>query len=142
MNTYYRRDFKIKKGLNGEVEILINVETQVVSSLFQFPVHNMLLKVAQIIRKETMNMKYVTLKAKVISVDKIVTVGHYPDIKQKREVQLADETGDITLVFWRDRAESITFQQGDVIRVENAATTAFNGKIMLTATAETIISPL
>ena len=63
-------------------------------------------------------------------------VGHYPDNKIKRIVHLADSTGHIDLVLWRDQAESINFEKGDVLMLENIVVSTFSNQISLTTTFE------
>ncbi|XP_028415025.1 uncharacterized protein LOC114538104 [Dendronephthya gigantea] len=66
-------------------------------------------------------------------------VGAFPDTKTKREVVLADETGQMNLVLWRQRAQKVSFNTDDVILLENLVTTTFNGKMNLTTSFETTI---
>lgn len=54
------------------------------------------------------------------------TVGSYSDNKSKRNVHLADNTGHIDLVLWRDRADNAEFEEGDVLDLENMILSEFN----------------
>jgi ssDNA-binding replication factor A large subunit len=67
-------------------------------------------------------VRFLSITAKVISIEDVQTVGKYPDEKLKRDVLLADETGQVALVLWRQRAETIEFKEGDIIDIENAVT--------------------
>lgn len=124
----------------GDVEILITDETQVTESLVEFTIEKKSFKISQIISRETFNIRFFNLKAKVISIDDLETVGKYPDQKQKRDIILGDESGQVTFVLWRQKAESVNFQEGDVINVENAVTTTFNNNVLVTTGGETKIS--
>jgi hypothetical protein len=122
--TYDLKSFKIKKGMGSgnDVEMLITEETEVAESLIRFNIEIMWFKLSQIVRQHTQNIRFLNLKAKITSIEDLLTVGKYPDHKQKRDVHLADDTGQITLVLWRERAKTIHFKEGDVITIENAVT--------------------
>ena len=141
--TYDLKCFKVKKGFrNEEIEPLISREVEVNESLFQFAIEKTTFKVAQILRRETTNVRFFTLKAKVIFIDDATMVGKPPNEKLMREVQLGDETGFITLVLWRQRAEleSLMFKQDDVVVIENAVSSTFNKNVVLTTAEETSIT--
>lgn len=87
-------------------------------------------------------MSFFNLKAKVTLVEDVQTVGTYPDNKNKRNVHLADNTGHIDLVLWRDRADNAEFEEGDVLGLENIILSEFNNHLSLTATLETTITKL
>ena len=91
------------------------------------------------LNKETGNTS-LKLNAKVTDVDQPVTVGTYPDNKIKRSVYLADNTGHIQLVLWRERAENISFQKDDVLMLENVVISTFNNESSLTTTFKTSIT--
>ena len=67
-------------------------------------------------------------------------VGLFPNNKLRRSVSLAGSTGHIELVLWRERAESVTFNEGDVLCLENVVVSKFNNLFTLTTTFETAIS--
>lgn len=98
-STYDIQDCKLKKGYgHNPLEILIASDTKVTKSLFQFTLNEVWFKINQIQRNETENVRYNNTKAKVIAISDVQAVGQFPHILDKREVQLADETGEITLV--------------------------------------------
>ena len=53
-------------------------------------------------------------------------VGTFPD-NRKRTVHLADETAQMELVLWRERAENVNFKEGDVVHLDNMVAYKFNG---------------
>lgn len=140
--TYDLKYFKLKKGMGNysDLEVLITPETKVTDSIFQFTIEKKSFKISQILRRETSNVRFLSITAKVISIEDVQTVGKYPDEKLKRDVLLADETGQVALVLWRQRAETIEFKEGDIIDIENAVTSSFNNTVTLSAAGETTIS--
>lgn len=62
--TYDIKYFLIKKAY-GQLEIQITEDTVVNRSLFQFPIQEMWFKVDQVLRRETKNVKFINIKAKV-----------------------------------------------------------------------------
>lgn len=68
------------------------------------------------------------------------TVGQYPNQKDKRDVLIADNTGQITLTLWQKQCQNLTFNQDNVIVIENAVTSTFNNQIYITTSAETSIN--
>ena len=77
------------------------------------------------------------MTAKVLTVEDMMTVGKYPDQKEKREILLADKTGEIPLVLWRDRAKECVLQKGNVVKMQNAVVSSFNKRRYVTTTFET-----
>ena len=53
--------------------------------------------------------RFVNLKAKVTAIGEVMVVGSFPDLKNKRDVTLADNTDHIHLVLWREKTEKIEF---------------------------------
>ena len=139
--TYDLKYFKLKQGFGNynDLELLITSDTKVSDSMFQFTIEKKSFKISQLLRSETSNVKFLSITAKVILIEDVETVGKYPDEKLKRDVVLADESGQVTLVLWRQRAETIEFKEGDIIDIENAVTSSFNKIVTLTTTGETTI---
>ncbi|KAK3745086.1 hypothetical protein QZH41_002962 [Actinostola sp. cb2023] len=139
MKTYEMECYKVKKGFGYEndIEVLIDSDTKVKESVTQFKMERYNFTVGQIVRGATENIRFVHLKGKVLSIEDIVTVGRYPDQKEKREIVLADKTGEISLVLWRDRAKEIVFKKGDVLKIENAVVGSFNKRLYMTTSMET-----
>ena len=77
---------------------------------------------------------------KVIGVEDVCVVGKHLNILEKRDVNLADESGFISLVLWKERAVKFNFHVNDVIRLENGVTTTFNNNIMLATAFESTIT--
>ncbi len=67
-------------------------------------------------------------------------VGRFPDKKLKRDVILGDESGQVTMVLWHQKASSIEFNQGDIVNIENAVTSTFNNSVMVSTSGETKIT--
>ena len=63
-------------------------------------------------------------------------------LTRRARVHLADNTGHVDLVLWRDRADNAEFEEGDVLGLENMVLSEFNNHFSLTATLETIITKL
>ena len=61
------------------------------------------------------------------------------DTKLKREIILADETGQIALVLWREKAAEVGFKEGDVVSLQNIDVSIFNKQINVTTSFETTI---
>ncbi|KAK3745928.1 hypothetical protein QZH41_003072 [Actinostola sp. cb2023] len=139
MKTYEMECYKVKKGFGYEndIEVLIDSDTKVKESVTQFKMERSNFTVGQIVRGATENIRFKHLKGKVLSIEDIVTVGRYPDQKEKREIVLADKTGEISLVLWRDRAKEISFKKGDVLKIENAVVGSFNKRLYMTTSMET-----
>jgi hypothetical protein len=141
MKTYHFTGFKIKKAMaaGNSHELHIDANTKFTESPFQFPMENIWFNISHILRHDADHVSSLNVKAKVIAIDESVTVGKYPDQKEKRDITLADETGQMTLVLWRQRAREINFKENDVISIQNAVTSIFNSKVNITSTSETII---
>lgn len=95
--------------------------------------------VCEILRGNVSGVVPINLKAKVIEIEDVYTVGAHPDEKSKREVIIGDCTGSMTLVLWRERAENVEFQAGDVLQLNNMGINSFNNTFSLTTTFETSI---
>lgn len=141
-STYNLQNFKIKKGMGGDIEIHVNASTNVTLTQHQFKIEANHFTIAQIIRGETENVRYLQLKCKVLSVDDVELVGKYPDRKEKRELILGDETGHVRLVLWCERAKESSLKQDDTVLIENAIKTTYNGAILITATNDTVIKAI
>lgn len=111
--TYDIRGFKLKKGMGNDnnVEILISGERKMTQSFLQFAIEKACLKISQILRRKTSNVRFFNVKAKVISIEEAQTVGRLPEEKLKRDVILSDETGQATMVLWRQKAVSVEFER-------------------------------
>lgn len=94
-STYVLKDFKIKK-MGHFVEIHIDESTKVTRALEQFNITSQEFNLAQIVRGEAESTPYVNVKVKVAHIEEIEVVG--PDQIQKREIQIADETANSSLV--------------------------------------------
>ena len=140
--TYNLRGFRLKKGMgnDNDIEILISGETKVTQSSLQFATEKRCLKISQILCRETSNVRFFKVKAKVISIEEAQAVGRFPEEKLKRDVLLGDETGQVTMVLWRQKAVLIEFNEGDVVNIENAVTLTFNNSVMVSTSAETKIT--
>ncbi len=73
----------------------------------------------------------------MITIEEPYHVGVFPNNKLRQGVSLADSTGHIELVLWRERAESISFSEGDVLCLENVVVLMENVVVL---TFETAIS--
>ena len=141
--TYDINQFKVKKAYGkstSNVELLIDNETRVSMSTSQFALEDQSFTISQILTNETKNVRFIKLKAKVMTIDDVHIVGTYPDNKSKRNINLADPTGHIQLVLWRDRAENIVFKVGDIVSIENAVISNYGNTLTVTTTLETTIS--
>ena len=135
--------FKLKKAFNtnsGNVEVMIDNATIIKEAADKFQIENQSFNIAQILRKECQRHRFIDVTAKVIGVEDVCVVGKHPNILEKRDVKLADESGFISLVLWKERAVKFNFHVNDVIRLENGVTTTFNNNIMLTTAFESTIT--
>ena len=116
--TYDVGKFKIKKGYGNtnEIELVIDDSSEIRESEHQFRIERSSFNIAQVIRGEAKNVRFISVKGKVLDISDIETVGKFPDLKQKREVVVGDSSGHIILVLWRDRANDIEFSVGDVLK--------------------------
>lgn len=145
LKTYNISGFKLKTSLSpwNSYEVLIDSSTKFTPSSFQFPTESIYFNVDQILRHEADNVGCVNVKAiKVIAIDDVITVGKPPNEKEKRDVILADKTGQISLVLWRNVAKEITFNENDVISIKNAVTSNFNNKVNLSHSSLTTFDVL
>ena len=137
--SYDVESFRLKKGFgtsSNEVEVLIDHSTSVEESPDQFAVEKKCFNIAAILRKESQVFHFIDITAKVISIGDICVIKKTLDNIEKRDVELADESGVITMVLWRQRAENFNFKVNDVLHLENMVTTIFNNKVMLSTTFE------
>ena len=131
-NTTYDIDnLKVMKAFENNnscpVELLIDGESKVSRASEQVDFENihMFYSVSQIVGGET--YRFINFRVKVMDVDDAVMVESYPDTKLKRSVQVADESGSVKLVLWRDKAENFSFTIGDILEVVSAVRSQFNG---------------
>lgn len=98
--TYDLESFKVKKafGNSSSLELLLDNDTKVSTAASQLKITDHTFNISQILRKETENIRFINLKAKVTSIGDSISVGTYPDNKSKRSIFLADNTGHIELV--------------------------------------------
>ncbi|KAK3746091.1 hypothetical protein QZH41_004628 [Actinostola sp. cb2023] len=141
MKTYVMEGFKLKKGRFGseDMEMVITEETKIKESSIAFKIDRTPFNIGQIVRGETENVRYMHLTAKVLAVEDMTTVGKYPNQKEKRDILLADKTGEIPLVLWRDQAKACVLEKGNVVKIQNAVVSSFNKKRYVTTTFETSI---
>ena len=142
--TYDLESFKVKKafGNSSSLELLLDNDTKVSTAASQLKITDHTFNISQILRKETENIRFINLKAKVTSIGDSISVGTYPDNKSKRSIFLADNTGHIELVLWRERAETIQFKEGDVLSLQNVVLSTFNNQLSVTSTFATVITTL
>jgi DNA-directed RNA polymerase subunit RPC12/RpoP len=144
--TYDISEYKVKKAYgnnpNCSIELLIDPATNVSSSTTPIAMEQHTFNISQILRKETGDLKFINLKGKVVDVNDVSTVGNYPDNKSKRSVHIADSTGHIELVLWRERAEDFQYKQDDVLFIQSAILSMFNGNMMITTVYETVIKKI
>ena len=143
--TYDLQGFKVKKGYgksNSTVELLIDNETNVSASHSQLTLEEKSFTISQILEKQCDNVRFIKLQAKVMKIEELNVVGTYPDNKAKRNIHLADETGRMQLVLWRDRAENVEFNVGNVLCIQNAVMSIHGHTLNLTTTFETSFTKL
>lgn len=75
-----------------------------------------------------------------MDIGEVSKVGRFPDLKEKREIVIADKSGHMTLVLWRDCAHDIQFGVGDTVNIENCVVSSFNKVHRLTTAFETLIT--
>ena len=141
--TYDVKSFKLRQAFgrsNDQVELVIDYATTIDKSPVQLTITKKSFNIAAILRKESEGFRFVDVTAKIISVEDVCMVGKPPNNKEKRDVILADESGVIDLVLWRKHAINFQFEAGDVIEIQNAVTTIFNNKVMLSATFDSSIA--
>ena len=138
--SYEIDGYKIKEayGNSGGVEMVVDADTLFVPATTPLEIAGCSsFKIAQILRRETENTRYFNLKAKVVKIEEALTVGSHGDTKLKREIILADETGQIALVLWREKAAEVGFKEGDVVSLQNIDVSIFNKQINVTTSFET-----
>jgi ssDNA-binding replication factor A large subunit len=142
--TYDLQSFKIKQSFgNRETpELVLDNETKISLASSQVAIDQCFFTISQILRGETSNSRFLNVKAKVTAIDESRVVGTYPQNKTKRSVQIADTTGEIELILWRERADVIAFEDGNVLNLENIVVSKFNGKLNLTTAFESSITIL
>lgn len=141
--TYDINKYKVKKGFGSDgLEIRIEDDTEIEESTTQFTMERSSFSIRQVVRGEAQNVKLINVKAKVITIHEVETVGKHPDTKVKRDVIICDETGQIEIVFWREMAECIDFEVNDVISIENVYASKFNQVFHLTCNSQTCIKKL
>ena len=140
--SYDLQSFKLKKGINAsnnDVELVIDHTTSIKKAADQFDIEKQFFTIAEILRKESQGHRFINITAKVTCIEDVCLVGKHPNIMEKRDVHLADESGLITMVLWRQRACNFGFSVDDAISLENVVTTLFNNQIMLTTASESVI---
>ena len=142
--TYEVSSFKIQKPYYNAncAELLFDEATSITKSSNQMEVEEEAFTISQMLRNEAENPRFICLKAKVIGIEDLCVVGQYPNNKTKRDVHLADQTGHIDLVLWRERAENLEFSVGDVLSFQQIVVSNYNRVLALTPTTETIIKKL
>ena len=111
--TYEMKDYKVKKGYgaSNDVELLIDSQTVIEKAATELTLQDCTFTISQILRGGSTNLRFINLRAKVTNVGELETVGHHPDCKTKRDVSLADNTGHINLVLWRDWADNLSLEE-------------------------------
>lgn len=86
--TYDLESFKVKKafGNSSSLELLLDNDTKVSTAASQLKITDHTFNISQILRKETENIRFINLKAKVTSIGDSISVGTYPDNKSKRSI--------------------------------------------------------
>ena len=86
--TYDLESFKVKKafGNSSSLELLLDNDTKVSTAASQLKITDHTFNISQILRKETENIIFINLKAKVTSIGNSISVGTYPDNKSKRSI--------------------------------------------------------
>lgn len=143
--TYNLKQFKVKKAFgksSSNVELLVDNDTNVSTSTSQFALDEHSFTISQILNNETENVRFINLKAKVMKVDDLIVVGTYTDNKAKRNIHLADHTGHIQMVLWRDRAGNSQVVEGNVLSIRNAVVSNYHQALSLTTTFETTINSI
>ena len=109
--TYKLEGFKLKKSYGDKTapELLLDNETQITLSSTQVAMELSSHTIAQILR-EAANERFLNVKVKVVCVEEARMVGSFPDYKTKRTVSIADSTGHIHFVLWREGAENVSFK--------------------------------
>ena len=92
--------------------------------------------IAAILRSNQTNT-FVNTKGKVSRIEDCQLVGTPPDRKFRRQVYLTDATGSLVIVFWRQQASTLIFEEGDVLSVKNLRISTWNGKVTGNVTVET-----
>ena len=87
--------------------------------------HVQTLKIKDILAQAKNAPRFINPLAKVMTIHNPCEVGMFPDMKTKREISLADETGQIDLVLWRKRDEKVDFKAGDVLSLQNVVVSTF-----------------
>ena len=133
--SYDISSFKIKKAFsdNDSIEILLDGDACVNSAATEVPVvacSN--LKIKHILAQAKNAPRFINLVAKVMTIHNPREVGTFPDMKTKREISLADETGQIDLMLWRKRAEKVDFKAGDVLSHQNVVVSTFQQQTTVT----------
>ena len=137
--TYKISNFNLKKGygnMSTYKEIALNQASQVeITAAQQFALKPLIYDIASILRLHIdidggrSSLPIISTKGKVTSVDESTMVGVPPDTKMIREVILTDATGSLTMLFWRDNALCLPFNEGDVVMVENLRLSNWSGSI-------------
>ena len=141
--SYEITSFKVKKAFSeaDSVELLLDGEVSVNSAAAEIPVFGcMNMKIHDILTPGDKPSRLINLFAKVMTIHEPVEVGAFPNVKTKKEITLADETGHIDLVLWRQRAERINFETGDVLSLQNVVLSTFNDKTTVTTSFESTIN--
>ena len=141
--SYDISSFKIKKAFsdNDSIEILLDRDAYVNSAATEVPVvacSN--LKIKDILAQAKNPPRFINVVAKVMTIHKPCEVGTFPDMRVKREITLADETGQIDLVLWRQRAENVDFKTGDVLSLQNVVVSTFQDQTTVTTSFETSLN--
>lgn len=140
--TYIIKKFKAKNDVGNKIQIHLDTGTEIERSATQIKIEKKTFNIAQILRKETSNITMLNIKCKIAFVDEPLLVGKVPNQFLKRDIICQDNTGQITLVLWRDRAKNFYFKSNEVISIENVVSSSFQNKINITSTQETIIKTI
>lgn len=142
--TYDVNNWKLKRAYYGkdDLEMQIDDESDIQESKEQFQMEHSSFNLSQVVRGEAQNIRLISVKAKVLAVGEVEQVGKYPNTKLKREVIIADETGQINVLFWQEMVKSIEFQENDVIMLENVYVSKFSHIFHLTYNSQSFVTKL
>ena len=145
--TYKVENVKVKKAFGSTslcpIELLIDARTRVNKAVKQLDFENLYIfnSVSQVLRGEA-GSRFINLKAKVVEIDEVEIVGTDSDSRSKKSIYMADETGSIELVLWRNKAENFNFQVGDVLEIQSVVASEFSGCKIISSISESTFKKL
>ena len=115
---------------------VLDESSTVQTSEQQFVVNPVFLDIAAILRSNQTHT-FINTKGKVSRIKDCQLVGTPPDMKFRRQVYLTSATGSLVIVFWRQLASTLIFEEGDVLSMKNLQISTWNGKVTGNLTVET-----